>query len=166
MHWKYEDDTTKPKLKEESHMRAPFQVLVLPYKISGAQRLFCIFRRADSGDWQFIAGGGEDNETPIEAARREAFEESGINAVNWKKLKSLSYLPVTVIQEKHRRNWDKDTYVIPEYTFGAEYPENITLSAEHTEYIWTTYEDAVKKLKWDSDRTALYELNCVLAAIK
>lgn len=147
-------------------MRAPFQILVIPYKIIDATPQFCIYRRADSGEWQFIAGGGEDNETPIEAAKRETFEESGIKSTNWIELKSLSYLPVTVIQEKHRRNWNKDTYVIPEYTFGTEYTEDTTLSTEHTEYIWTTYEEAVKKLKWDSNRTALYELNCVLAAIK
>ncbi len=147
-------------------MRAPFQILAIPYKIIGTKPLFCIFRRTDSGDWQFIAGGGEDSETPLEAATREAFEESGIESANWKELKSLSYLPVTVIQEKHRRNWDMDTYVIPEYAFGVEYTGNMTLSAEHTECIWVTYREAVKKLKWDSNRTALYELNCILTNTK
>ena len=142
-------------------MRAPFQILAIPYKILETTPLFCIYRRADSGDWQFIAGGGENTETPLEAAKRETFEESGIKSTNWKELKSLSYLPVTVIQEKHRLNWENDMYVIPEYTFGVECTGDITLSAEHTEYIWTTYEEAVKKLKWDSNRTALYELNCI-----
>ena len=147
-------------------MRAPFQILAIPYKIIETTPLFCIYRRADSGDWQFIAGGGENTETPLEAAKRETFEESGIKSTNWKELKSLSYLPVTVIQEKHRLNWEKDMYVIPEYTFGVECTGDITLSAEHTEYIWTTYEEAVKKLKWDSNRTALYELNCTLTDTK
>ncbi len=141
-------------------MRAPFQILAIPYKIIDDTPLFCIYRRSDSGEWQFIAGGGEDDETPIEAAKREAFEESGINAANWKELKSLSYLPATVIQEKHRKNWAKGTYVIPEYTFGVECEENIKLSHEHTESCWVTYGEAVSKLKWDSNRTALYELNC------
>ena len=147
-------------------MRAPFQILAIPYKIIETTPLFCIYRRADSGDWQFIAGGGENTETPLEAAKRETFEESGIKSTNWKELKSLSYLPVTVIQEKHRRNWDKDTYVIPEYAFGVECTGDITLSAEHTKYIWIAYEEAVKKLKWDSNRTALYELNCILTDTK
>lgn len=147
-------------------MRAPFQILAIPYKILETTPLFCIYRRADSGDWQFIAGGGENTETPLETAKRETFEESGIKSTNWKELKSLSYLPVTVIQEKHRLNWEKDMYVIPEYTFGVECTGDITLSAEHTEYIWTTYEEAVKKLKWDSNRTALYELNCILTDTK
>ncbi len=147
-------------------MRAPFQILAIPYKITNNTPLYCIFHRADLRQWQFIAGGGENEETPLEAAKREAFEESGVKSGNWKKLKSLSYLPATVIHEKHRKNWDADTYVIPEYTFGFECTENVSLSSEHTEYIWTTYEEAVKKLKWDSNRTALYELNCWIEATK
>lgn len=147
-------------------MRAPFQILAIPYKFMNNIRLYCIFHRADSDQWQFIAGGGEADETPLEAAKREAFEESGTQSSNWKELKSISYLPVTVISEVHRKNWDADTYVIPEYTFGFECTDPIKLSCEHTEYIWTTYEEAINKLKWDSNRTALYELNCWLEATK
>ncbi len=147
-------------------MRAPFQILAIPYKIIDAVPLFCIYRRADSGEWQFIAGGGEDAETPLEAAKREAFEESGIQSKNWVKLKSQSYLPATVIHEKYRRNWDKNTYVIPEYTFGVECECHIHLSHEHIQYVWATYEEAHSKLKWDSNRTALYELSCWIEDIK
>lgn len=67
-----------------------------------------------------------------------------------------------IISERHRQYWDKDTYVIPEYTFGFECKEDIKLFHEHSECIWLTYEEATKKLKWDSNRTALYELNCRL----
>lgn len=74
----------------------------------------------------------------------------------------IRYIPATVISEKHRRHWDKDTYVIPEYTFGFECKEDIKLSHEHTECVWLTYDEATKKLKWDSNRTALYELHCRL----
>lgn len=67
-----------------------------------------------------------------------------------------------VISEKHRKYWRKDTYVIPEYTFGFECKDDIKLSREHTEFVWLNYDEALKKLKWDSNRTALYELNCRL----
>lgn len=40
--------------------------------------------------------------------------------------------------------------------------KNIELSHEHTESVWLTYEETNNKLKWDSNRTALYELNCRL----
>lgn len=143
-------------------MRAAFQILAIPYRIIDGSPFYCVFHRADLDQWQFIAGGGEDNETPLGAARREAFEEGGVQSDRWVELRSLSYIPATVISERHRLHWDKDTYVIPEYTFGFECNEDITLSHEHTECVWLSYNEATNKLKWDSNRTALYELNCRL----
>ena len=109
-------------------MRAPFQILSIPYRIIGDCLYYCVFHRADCDTWQFIAGGGEEHETPIQAAMREAFEEGGVQSDQWLQLKSLSYVPVTMISEQHRQHWGKDTYVIPEYTFGFECPEDIKLS--------------------------------------
>ena len=143
-------------------MRAPFQILAIPYRMVGGTPIYCAFHRSDCDEWQFIAGGGEGNETPVAAAEREVLEEGGVRSDVWIELKSLSYLPVTVISEKCRRHWSKDTYVIPEYTFGFECCDDIKLSREHTEFVWLTYDEAMKKLKWDSNRTALYELNCRL----
>ena len=37
--------------------------------------------------------------------------------------------------------------------------QEIKLSDEHPEYRWLKYDEAHKMLKWDSDRTALWELN-------
>lgn len=45
-------------------MRQPYQILSIPYRIIDGTPLFCIFRRADGKYWQFIAGGGENGETP------------------------------------------------------------------------------------------------------
>ncbi|HDL04546.1 MAG TPA: hypothetical protein ENH25_10500 [candidate division Zixibacteria bacterium] len=57
--------------------RAPFQVLVIPYyKDENGNIVYAVFkRRPDNGDfWQPIAGGGEDDETPLQAACREDFD--------------------------------------------------------------------------------------------
>ncbi len=60
-------------------MRAPFQVLVIPFKKEDNDFLYGVFLRKDLKIWQFIAGGGEDYDKSIyEAARREAYEEAGI----------------------------------------------------------------------------------------
>lgn len=56
-------------------MRAPYQVLIFPYIKTDESIQYGIFNRSDYGYWQGIAGGGEDGETPIESAKREAFEE-------------------------------------------------------------------------------------------
>ena len=143
-------------------MRAPFQILAIPYRIVDGTPMYCVFHRADHDQWQFIAGGGEDNETPLAAAKRETFEEGGVHSTQWLGLKSLSYIPVTIISEMRRKHWDSSTYVIPEYTFGFECQDDVRLSPEHTDCVWLTYDEASQKLKWDSNRTALYELNCRL----
>lgn len=58
--------------------RARYQVLVIPYCIQDGNVQFCLFRRSDMGIWQFIAGGGEEDDISIiESAKREAFEEAG-----------------------------------------------------------------------------------------
>ena len=144
-------------------MRAPFQILAIPYRVLEKNPEYCVFHRADCDQWQFVAGGGENAETPWDAAKREAFEEAGVKSDHWVALESLAYVPVNVISEKHRRHWGQDIYVIPEYAFGFECTADIHLSCEHTECIWLNYDEAIEKLKWDSNRTALYELNARLS---
>lgn len=142
-------------------MRAPFQILAIPYK-KEKELLYCVLHRADSDQWQFIAGGGEDSETPKEAAVREVFEEAGIENADVMELVSRAYVPANVIKECHRKCWPKDTYVLPEYHFAFCCNAEIMVSKEHTEYVWISYEEAMGKSTWDSNRTALYELNCRL----
>jgi hypothetical protein len=44
---------------EELMSRAPFQVLVIPFRRSADGELeFCLLKRSDMGIWQFVAGGG------------------------------------------------------------------------------------------------------------
>ena len=83
-------------------MRAAFQILVIPYRIMDNSPLYCVFHRADLDQWQFIAGGGEEDETPLEAANRETFEESGVQPDKWVALKSLSYIPAAAVSDRVR----------------------------------------------------------------
>ncbi len=143
-------------------MRAPFQILAIPYRVIDGKLLYCVLHRADNDQWQFIAGGGEDDETPLGAAKREILEEGGVVAHNIIELKSICYIPTNIFPKKHLYNWAKDTYVVPEHAFGFECTYEIELSHEHTECVWLTYEEAHSKLEWDSNKTALYELSCRL----
>jgi len=135
-------------------------VLVLPFRHSQDGYLeYAIFRRRDGEYWQFIAGGGENNEKPIETARREAFEEAGITPDSeYLTLDSCNTVPVEGVTGEF--TWGKGVYVIPEYTFGVRHDsEAISLSREHTEYRWVSYKDVVAMLQWDSNKNALWELN-------
>ena len=144
-------------------MRAPFQILAIPYRKHPALE-FCVLRRADNDQWQFVAGGGEDAETPLEAAAREISEETGIQANRITELVSMAYVPADVISEYHRKHWSPNTFVLPEYHFAFECGSGITLSGEHLGCEWLSYHDAMSRLTWYSNKTALYELNCRLSA--
>ena len=144
-------------------MRAPFQILAIPFrKTASGEMEFCVFHRSDSDRWQFVSGGGEDDETPKATAVREISEETGIKVTNLLKLTSMAYIPANAFSERHRKNWAKNTYVIPEYHFSFECVSDISLSNEHTSCDWLRYEDAMARLTWDSNKTALYELHCRL----
>ena len=143
-------------------MREPYQILSIPYRVVDGKLLFCILRRADSSYWQFIAGGGENGETPTQAAKRETIEEIGVDPINIKQLTCIAYVPAEVIDESRRQHWDKNTVVIPEYSFAFECDSDPTLSLEHIEYKWLTYDEARKLLKWDSNKVAMYEIKCIL----
>jgi dATP pyrophosphohydrolase len=140
--------------------RAPFQVIVIPYRVGSArQPQYLVFNRSDLNVWQWIAGGGEDDEKPEQTARREAFEEAGIRQnAPLIPLDSVASIPVIYFSDSHL--WDKNLYVIPEYSFGIEVGSSaIHLSNEHIRCRWLDYETAQNRLKWDSNKTALWELN-------
>ena len=142
-------------------MRAPFQILAIPYRVKPNLQ-YCVLHRSDIDQYQFVSGGGEDYETPMEAAAREIYEETSVKADQIVPLTSMAYIPSNVISKKHRVLWSPDTIVIPEYTFGFECASEIILSSEHTGFEWMTYDDAISRVTWDSNKTALYELNCRL----
>lgn len=50
--------------------RAAFSVLVSPYRRTGNGEIeYALMKRADQGFWQGVAGGGEDQEKPLEVGR-------------------------------------------------------------------------------------------------
>ncbi len=138
-------------------MRAPFQILVIPFRMTATGPEFAIFRRSDSDHWQFVAGGGEDDETPEQAAGRETEEEAGIVGP-FMSLDSFSTVPRSCFTAAD--SWGRDVFVIPQHCFAIDAgSREIVLSSEHTEFRWVSFEEASGLLKWDSNRNALWELN-------
>ena len=140
--------------------RAQFQVLIIPYRMaSNGKPEYAVTKRADIDAWQFLSGGGEDHETPIQAAKREANEEGGIpRHLEFLQLDSVASIPVHNFSA--HKEWSEDIYVIPEYSFCVDAGvRDLSLSHEHTETRWLPYEEAERLLTWDSNRTALWEVN-------
>ena len=134
-------------------MRVPFQVLVIPFRRTAAGPEFAVLKRSDTDYWQFVAGGGEAGETPIQAAQREAQEEIGI-AGEPVPLDSMCTVPKGCFGKAG--SWGDDIFVIPEHCFAIdEGNRDISLSREHTEFRWVPFVQASSLLKWDSNRTVL-----------
>jgi dATP pyrophosphohydrolase len=143
--------------------RAAFQVLVLPFRRlpTGAVEFACL-RRADDRSWQGVAGGGEEGETPEQAAMRETVEELGTPAdAAFYRLTSTSSVPVCFFAAA--RQWPSDLFVIPEHAFAVDCTGlDLHLSDEHDEQRWASFEQARGLMRWDSNRTALWELDARL----
>jgi len=138
--------------------RAPFQVLVLPCRYDGERWLFAVFRRTDSDIWQGIAGGGEEHETPDQAASREAAEEAGIDVGT--PLIPLDTTASIRADQFPTADWGDHVYVIPEHSYGVIVDHGqLTLSDEHREVAWLDADDAIARLTFDSNKTAIWELH-------
>jgi len=143
--------------------RAPFQVLVYPYRkrADGAFE-YALFQRSDAGWWQGVAGGGEDDETKIEAAKRETLEEAGLSQ-DLKFIQLDTVVPIRARGFRDSHLWGDGVYVIPQYCFGGWVEDcEIVLSQEHSACRWLGYEDALALMKFDGNKTALWELDCRL----
>jgi len=140
--------------------RAPIQVIVIPYRrTASGEREFAVFHRAKPEMWQFVAGGGEDGESPEQTAKREAMEEAGIPITRpLLKLDAVASIPRGAFP--HNPHWPSDLFVLPEHSFAVDaYGVEISLSCEHDSCMWMSYDSAMKSLTWESNRVALWELN-------
>jgi dATP pyrophosphohydrolase len=140
--------------------RTAFQVLVFPFRKNKNNQIeFSLLQRSDAGFWKGVAGGGEDDETPLVAAKRETFEETGILlSADFLQLDTIESVPVTAFKDSPL--WGENVYVIPQFCFGVEGSDwEIELSQEHSSFGWFLYEQAQQLLKYDGDKTALWELN-------
>ena len=141
--------------------RRPQQVHIFLFRKRHETYEYALFQRADTPFcWQGVCGGLEDSETLEEGARREIFEEAGIDTyAPLYPLESISYLPDYLFSETDRAFWGKDIAVIPMYFFAMPWQGAIQLSEEHTDYKWLSYQQAYELMCFQDQQIALYELN-------
>lgn len=137
--------------------RIPAQVLVFPYYFNGISFEYCLFKRKDLKVWQGVAGGVEFGESVEYAAQREVEEEAGIKNGKIFPLETVCSMPSIAISDDFIK---KNISIVKEYSFGIKLSnKNIKISNEHLKFKWFNYNEAAKKLFWDSNKTALWELN-------
>ena len=93
----------------------------------------------------------------LEAARREGGRRAGTRldpvAV---RLPAGHSSPLTT--SLRGADWPASISEIPEHAFAFETGADPCLSTEHTDFAWLDYETAFELLRWDSNRSALWEL--------
>ena len=143
-------------------MRIPKQVLIIPYRIIDDKIEYCIFKRKDMDAWQWIAGGAEDfDKDKIESAKREFFEETSIKNAQIQQLEMTCKIPVVNVVKDFK--WGENIFYSEEYSFAVNITnKKIQLSNEHTEYKWVDYKEAKSLLRYDSNKSALWELDVKL----
>ena len=146
--------------------KTPISVLVVIYRrISHPTGMLntevLLLERADAAEaWQSVTGSIEGNETLLETAAREVFEETGIIAAehslhDWQQ---QNHYPIYV-QWRHR--YAPDVTHNTEHVFGLELHDErpIILSPrEHLNYQWLLWQDASAKVFSPSNRTAILQL--------
>ena len=110
------------------------------------------------GHWGFIKGHIEPGEKEIDAARREAKEEAGIEDLEFifGFREKIEYTYTLRGEKRH-----KTVY----YYLAETKQSEVKLSYEHTDYAWLPYEKALKRITYDNDREVLKKAHAYLKAL-
>jgi dihydroneopterin triphosphate diphosphatase len=141
--------------------RQPIQIHVYLYRMNmKGDYEFAIFQRIENPLWwQGVCGGLEDDETIVQGARREIYEETGIrDLLPLYRLDSISYLPANIFSDQAQLIWGKEVVVIPMYFFAMPYGGSIKLSDEHRDCRWLPFDEAEKLVYFHDQKTALWEV--------
>ena len=126
--------------------KTPISALVL---IHTADLQVLIMERTDkAGFWQSVTGSVEGNETPLQTAIREVFEETGLDATRYN-LQDWHASNVYEIYPHWRHRYAPDVVENTEHLFGLELPTPlvIKLSAdEHVRYEWVDWREAATRV--------------------
>lgn len=135
--------------------KQPISVLVV---VHTADLKVLLLERVDFQDaWQSITGSKEGDESLIDTARRETFEETGLNASQFI-LRDWQYSTDFEIYAQWRHRYAPGVTTNTEHVFSLEVPEPmvITLSEhEHRRYRWVDLNLATEMVFSPSNAQAL-----------
>ena len=126
--------------------KTPISALVL---IHTADLQVLIMERADkAGFWQSVTGSVEGNETPLQTAIREVFEETGLDAKRYN-LQDWHASNVYEIYPHWRHRYAPDVVENTEHLFGLELPTPLVIKLaadEHVRYEWVDWREAATRV--------------------
>jgi bis(5'-nucleosidyl)-tetraphosphatase len=124
------------------------------------QKIEYLLLQYNAKHWDFAKGKMEDGETYQETALRELYEEAGINAQL-----DEHFAPVHFSYIFH--DYDGALAQKTVYFFiGHTTDKKITLSHEHIDYAWLSYEKAMELLTYDNAKEVLKKAHHYLTTQK
>ena len=111
-----------------------------------------------SGHWDLVKGHIESNETAKEAAKRESKEETGISDV-----KLIDGFEEEI--EYYFRYDNQDIHKKVIFFLSETKQDRITLSDEHLDFIWLDFENATKKITFDTAKQIVKKANDLLQGL-
>ena len=145
-------------LAEAMQSKQPISVLVIIYTTA---REVLLLERADRpGFWQSVTGSRDDDEALSQTAKREVFEETGLDTgtyelTDWQQQNVYEIYPVW------RHRYAPGVTHNTEHVFGLELAERqpVKISPrEHLAYVWLPWQAAADKCFSPSNRAAIMQL--------
>ena len=136
--------------------KIPISILVIIYTKN--KDVLILKKNNDKDMWQSVTGSLNENEEPIEAAKREVFEETGLNTKN---LIDCNKQYVFEIYEMWRHKYEDGVTHNTEHVFLLELDDKVDIkidSNEHMQYEWITRVKAAEKVFSHTNRQAIFDL--------
>jgi dihydroneopterin triphosphate diphosphatase len=138
-------------------LRVPIQVNVYCFSVIDGRIKYLMLKRSDKNNpcWQGVTGGLDPEETLIDAAAREVFEETALKPVN---VFPINYSYTYPVPAYSTHTFDRVTSTIEEHVFAVYIdPAHTmpTLSEEHSEYRWIDVDLAHDLMYWAENKKAI-----------
>ena len=133
--------------------KRPESVLVVIYTVAAEVLLM---QRCDVPSfWQSVTGSLRDGETPLEAAEREVWEETGLIAHD---LRNCQYQNCFEIKPPWRARYAPQVTHNTEHVFALRLPSRLPIQLnprEHSHYEWLTRAEALERVTSYTNRDAI-----------
>ena len=128
-------------------MRNEISCGALVYCIENQDIKFLLLQHSQ-GHWDFPKGNNEKGETYLETTRREIKEETGICDIVF-----IDRFEKEIFYKYRRQNEKISKKVI--YFLAETKARDVVLSSEHTDFVWESYENALKKVTYKNSKEIL-----------
>ena len=136
--------------------KIPISVLVIIYTKN--KDILLLKKNNDKDMWQSVTGSLNENEKPIDAAKREVFEETGLTS---DKIFDCNKQYIFEIYEMWRYKYEDGVTHNTEHVFLLELEEKVDIvidKSEHLQYEWLSRVKAAEKVFSHTNRQAIFDL--------